>query len=135
MTRRKGYADSNRRQALRHRSSHIWGFGDCDVSINFELSAKVSELSEGRECCVRNPKLPGTRIETLGVDVGAHRFVLAVIPSHCAFGRPVALCLCLLRRVLLHVVLVVGPPTVRWARRLLMREMRSWSERRSHRPC
>jgi hypothetical protein len=80
-------------QALRHQSSHIWGFGDCDVSINFELSAKVSGLSAGRECCVRNPKLPGTRIETLGVDAGAYRIVLAVVPLCHVFGRPIALCL------------------------------------------
>jgi hypothetical protein len=128
------------RQALRHQSSHIWGFGDCDILIYFELSAKVSELSEGRECCVRNLKLPGTRIESLRVDVGAYHIMLVVIPSCRAFGCPLALCLQLSCRMVVVFVKLCGAacrassrcPLSGWARWLVMHEIRSWLEGRSH---
>ena len=128
------------RQALQHQSSHIWGFGDCDILINFELSAKVSKLSRGRECCVCNLKLPGTQIESLGVDVEAHHIVLVVIPLHCAFGHPFVLCLQLSCCMVLVFVMLCGAahcasgrcPLLGWVRWLVMHEMRSWLEGRSH---
>jgi hypothetical protein len=127
------------RQALWHQSSHIWGFGDCDVLINFELSAKVSELSGGRECCVCNLKLPGTQIESLGVDVGAHCIMLAVVPLRHAFSCPLALCLESSYHMVLVFVMLCGAahcasgrcPLSGWVRQLVMHEM-SLSEGRSH---